>query len=347
MKRIDRIGFFNGLRSGSESGFSRREFIVAGTTLAFGLIPTTLTRAEEKRSTKGGFVPPNADKRRKAIGSLAGLSPQLKRAFDPDEHFEALPAPEPGEWLAEHPEKGQTFDQFVASRSSRPDARRSTIYLVPFGDFDAEWSPKMSDLEACASAFFQITVKSLPPCPLDNKQFTTRENSGKRQYLSTDFLRHLPTLLPADGFAILGITMQDLYPDPAWNYVFGQASLRDRAGIYSFARYDPLFRGKKRTADEKESLLLRSLGVLLHETGHMFGMAHCIYYRCLMNGANNLEESDKQPMHLCPICLRKLHHSVGFNIVTRYESLLQEYERLEIKEEAEWLEKRLKFLRNG
>jgi archaemetzincin len=35
--------------------------------------------------------------------------------------------------------------------------------------------------------------------------------------------------------------MEDLYPDPAWNFVFGQASLRERVEVFSFARYDPAF----------------------------------------------------------------------------------------------------------
>ena len=51
-------------------------------------------------------------------------------------------------------------------------------------------------------------------------------------------------------------------------------------------------------------------------------------------------------MHLCPVCLRKLHHSVGFNVIARYEGLNKEYVRLGINDESEWLEKRLKFLRD-
>lgn len=324
----------------------RREFIVAGALVVSAVILSDAGMAQSKRSSRTGFVPPNAEKRRKAIGSLAGLSPQLKRAFDPSDDFKPIPAPDPEDWLAEHKEAGQTFDQYAAARYSRPQAPRSTMYLIPFGEFDAQWSPKLTDLVDVANAFFQVPVKSLEPQPLGGKQFTTRMNSGKRQFLTTDFLRKLPSLLPDDGYAILGITMDDLYPDPAWEYVFGQASPHDRTGIYSFARYDPLFWKEKRTPESKSELLLRSLGVLLHETGHMFGLSHCIYYHCLMNGANSLSESDAQPMHLCPVCLRKLHHSVGFNIIKRYEALLQQYVRLGIKDEREWLEKRLKFLRD-
>ena len=44
--------------------------------------------------------------------------------------------------------------------------------------------------------------------------------------------------------SLKGVTLRDLYPSPEWNYVFGEASIKDRVGIYSFARYDPHFFGE-------------------------------------------------------------------------------------------------------
>lgn len=302
--------------------------------------------APQRPKTTTGFVPPTATQREAAMGSLRGLKASEARGFQPGTDFEPMPPPEAGEWLAEHDEPGQTFDQFVQSKPNRPDARRPRICFLPIGDFDREWSPRMADLEACAKAFFQCEVKSLAPMALEDVQITTRQREGqRRQYLTRDFLTVLKGELPANGFCVLGVTMEDLYPDPAWNYVFGQASLRDRVGIYSFARYDPLFWNEKRTPKARALLLTRSLGVLLHETCHMFGMSHCIYYRCLVNGSNSLEESDAQPLHLCPVCLRKLQSSVGFDVVDRDAALLKEYRRLEMKDETEWLERRLKFVR--
>ena len=35
--------------------------------------------------------------------------------------------------------------------------------------------------------------------------------------------------------------MTDLYPRDEWNYVFGLASIRERTGVFSFARYDNRF----------------------------------------------------------------------------------------------------------
>lgn len=36
---------------------------------------------------------------------------------------------------------------------------------------------------------------------------------------------------------------------------------------------------------------------------------HCIFFHCVMNGSNHLAETDSQPLHICPIDLRKLHYS--------------------------------------
>ena len=43
-----------------------------------------------------------------------------------------------------------------------------------------------------------------------------------------------------------------------------------------------------------------------HELCHVFGMTHCPYFECLMNGSNLVNEADQKPFLLCPICLRKL-----------------------------------------
>jgi archaemetzincin len=88
-------------------------------------------------------------------------------------------------------------------------------------------------------------------------------------------------------------------------------------------------------------ILRRSCKVLAHETCHMFGILHCIYFKCLMNGSNHLEESDRRPLHLCPVDLRKLHYSIGFDINQRYRNLLEFDKAVHFDDEAQWLSKRL------
>jgi archaemetzincin len=143
---------------------------------------------------------------------------------------------------------------------------------------------------------------------------------------------------------MLAVTMIDLYPEPSWNFVFGQASLADRVGVFSLARYDSRFYGKRRVDEPALSFLRRSCKILAHETGHMFGIRHCVFFNCLMNGSNSLGESDNQPIHLCPVDLRKMQQSVGFDMVERYRGIEQFYRRSGLIEEADWIRCRLNVL---
>jgi archaemetzincin len=260
-----------------------------------------------------------------------------------------VPVPGPKDWLAAHQEPGQTFQQFQRSHPNRPDNQRRVIYLQPLGAFSPQQSPSLEKLRDYAAAFFQMEVKTLEPLSLDVTRFTSRTNSitRKRQILTGDVLHWLEAKLPADALCLVAITMSDLYPEPSWNFVFGQASLTERVGVYSFARYDPAFYGEARGTDYQELLLRRSMKVLTHETGHIFGLAHCVYFDCVMNGSNHLQESDRRPLHLCPVCLRKLQSSAGFDVLKRYEELAQFDERAEFADEAGWLKKRVEKLRTS
>lgn len=288
------------------------------------------------------FDPPGTAERLRAIGSTKGLPEILRLAFDPGSDFRPIPAPKPGDWLAEHPEAGQTFDDFLRGKPTRLDGLRTRLYLQPLGEFHKDRSPSLETLRAYGKAYFDMDVEILRPLDIRGARVKTRINSstGKLQILTTDVLARLKSGLPNDAFCILAITMEDLYPHPTWNFVFGQASLRDRVGVFSFARYDPDFYGETRARNHKDVILTRSCRVLVHETAHMFGLAHCIYFSCVMNGSNHLQESDARPLDLCPVCLRKLHSTIGFDVVKRYERLLDFYQQTGFEAEARWVAKR-------
>ncbi len=290
-----------------------------------------------------GFTPPGAAERLKAIGSFDKLSDTDRRAFTPGEDFKPIPAPGPSDWLTVRKEFGQTYDRFVASRPNKPSTKRNVICMQPLGDFLEDRSPSLDLLEKFAAAYFGMKVKVLPSQPVEKSKLTTRINPGtkKLQILAGDVLELLKGKLPADAYCVQAVTMEDLYPQASWNFVFGMASLRERVGVFSFARYDPAFYGVQRKADYKEVLLRRSCKVLAHEAGHMFGIEHCVYFSCCMNGSNHLGESDSRDVHLCPMCLRKLQHVVGFDIVKRYKALLAVYKEMGFDRESAWVEKRL------
>jgi archaemetzincin len=269
---------------------------------------------------------------------------ELQAAFVADEDFKLIPSPRPGDWLAVHREPGQTFEEFVNARPPRPDTIRQIIYLQPLEQFVPDRSPSLQLLQEYLHAYFAMEVRTLPVLIQDKQRFTTRINrfTNRQQILTTDILRALKKTLPADAFCLLAVTMQDLYPAPSWNFVFGQASPEERVGVFSFARYDPAFYGSVRSEQDQTLLLKRSCKVLTHETGHIFGLWHCIFYACLMNGSNHLAESDARPLYLCPVCLRKLHYSIGFDVVQRYRNLQNFYQKVGFDEEAHWVENRLK-----
>lgn len=132
-------------------------------------------------------------------------------------------------------------------------------------------------------------------------------------------------------------------------------------GVFSFIRHVPdgsdrhysvpeLAECPVDSVEQGALLLYRSVKTLLHELGHMFGLTHCTWYNCLMRGSNGeMMEHQWNPLHLCPVCLRKLHWNVGFDIVDRDSQLLALYQQHEASsrlfaKECKFLRRRLRSL---
>ncbi len=277
---------------------------------------------------------------RRALGDARDVPAQLARALT-GQGFAPMPEPGPHDWLSVHPERGQTFAEYAASRPPVPRGSRRTLALVPIGETARSAPDEL--LRRYAEAFFHLPARLLPVVSVDATHARTRTNpwTGKRQLRAPDVLAFLRSRLPDDAFALAGYTHEDLYPEESWNFVFGQASLRHRVGVFSFARYDPTFFGEPRRADHDRTLRRRCMNVLAHETGHMFGLAHCVYFACVMNGSNHLEETDRRPSHACPVCMRKLHYAIGFDVRERYVALERIYGEATFEEERRWTRDRL------
>ena len=232
--------------------------------------------------------------------------------------------PEPGDWLSQHFEPGQTFDVYLSSNPNRPTATRTTLYLQPIGDFTAAQEPLIDATAELMGLYFGLPVKTLPrigdeaiPAPARRQH----PRWGMKQFYTPYILDELlKPGRPKDAVAVLGLTATDLFPDPKWNFVFGQASLTDRVGVWSLARYGDVEK-------ERALVLRRTLLVAIHETGHMFGIAHCTAFECGMNGSNSLEESDRGPLPFCSECELKLWWNCRLDPVSRYEALIAFGER--------------------
>ena len=229
---------------------------------------------------------------------------------------------EEGDWLATQKESGETFEEYIGSNPTLPTEERKTIYIQPIGAFTA---PQRNAIRLTAEymrAFYNIPVKlnsdrSLGNVPSEKQRRIEYKNNVqiRTSYFLDDVL---PKLLPDDAAALIAFTNSDLFPEDTWAYVFGQATLNKRVGVWSLYRLSDFVLEKDNPADR---LLTRTLKIAMHETGHMFSMKHCTKYECLMSGTNHLGETDRRPMDNCPECMAKLAWAMKYDPFERYNNL--------------------------
>lgn len=256
-------------------------------------------------------------------------------SFGAGEGFEPMPKPKPGEWLHEFKEEVQSPKDHERDCANRARGDRKKVYVLPLGRIEKHRKALIADLKDYLGAFFGLESAILPAAepPL------SCWNDKRGQYDGDRILAWLKARVPADAVACGAFVEEDLFSDDL-NFVFGLASLEDRVGVYSIARLEEEYKGMPDGA----TLLKRTLGLATHELGHIFGIDHCVKYRCNMNGSNSLEESDGQPLHFCPDDLEKLRWACGVDLAKRYEALEKLYAKHEMRREAAFCAARRKDL---
>ena len=226
---------------------------------------------------------------------------------------------QPGDWLERFPEGGQTFGQYVQSRGRKPlRDEYQTVYIQPLGEFDETQQRLVEQTAEFMGHFFGMPVQLLEARPLgDIPETARRMRDDEEQVFSTWIMNDiLKPQRPDDAAAVIGLVTCDLWPGDL-NWVFGQASLRDRVGVWSLHR-----NGDPRASDAAYRLCLRrTLKTAVHETGHMLGILHCSAYECCMNGSRSREESDRQPLEFCPECQPKIWWTCGADPAKRTQAL--------------------------
>ncbi|HOX06691.1 MAG TPA: archaemetzincin [Planctomycetota bacterium] len=252
-----------------------------------------------------------------------------------------LGKPGPSDWLANHPEAGQNFKEYLDSGPVRPTVSRGTIYIQPLGDFSATQRKMVTITSEAMAVWFNVPTKFREDLKADVVPEAARRKNpytGWEQFLTGHILdRVLKPNLPRDAAASICFTATDLWPGKGWNFVFGQASLEERVGVWSLYRFgDP-----DKSEESYRLALLRTLKLATHESGHMFSLPHCTAYECNMNGCNTQDESDRHPLALCPECMAKTCWATRAEPAERYRKLIELCRREGLKPEAAAYEKLL------
>lgn len=248
--------------------------------------------------------------------------------------YAAVPKPGPYDWLAQHKERGQTFKQYLAAYPVRPDNKRKVLYIQPMGDFTKAQNEIVKLSAEYMGIVFGLEAKIQESIPLSKIPADARRKHpswGMDQILSTYVLDEvLAPEMPEDAVVRIAFTATDLWPGEGWNFVFGQASLRERVGVWSIYRNgDP-----DKSKEEFALCLRRTIKTATHETGHMFTMLHCIAYSCNMCGSNNLPEADRQPLAFCPECFAKLCYACRLDPAALLTKQIEFFDKHNLKEDA-------------
>jgi archaemetzincin len=101
------------------------------------------------------------------------------------------------------------------------------------------------------------------------------------------------------------------------------------AAVLSTRSYPPQ---RFKRLDWEETWLARACVVAVHELGHCFGLDHCVYYACVMQGTASVAEDTQQPPYLCPICQSKVAYTAAIEPVPtrgRRRRTIEEVGRME------------------
>lgn len=286
--------------------------------------------------TTAGCDRPLEERGRPVQGPAVERLRPVMRAVDPLFIKKGKPAPD--RWMAAFNESGQTFDQYLASRPRHATARRNKLYIQPLGPFSLEQRRVVALTADYMGRFFGLPVEIQPPLPMTNLPARARRvHPVLGPQIRTSYLmgKFLVEGLPDDAAARIGFVTSDLFPGEEMNFVFGQASLRERVGVWSLHHL-----GEPAKGDQDFQLtLLRTIKIATHETGHMFSIKHCRKYECVMNGVISLEELDMTSVEACPECMAKLCWATNAHPRDRYEKLAAFWRQQRLAPVAEFFEK--------
>ena len=95
---------------------------------------------------------------------------------------------EPGDWLADHSEDGQTFEQYKGGKRNLVDYKKRKLYIMPLQKMDSDFLAKCQQF--CAAFYYGLPVELILKADLRKLKVASRvnEHTSKIQYNASDIL---------------------------------------------------------------------------------------------------------------------------------------------------------------
>ncbi|WP_440060032.1 archaemetzincin family Zn-dependent metalloprotease [Thermogladius sp. 4427co] len=137
---------------------------------------------------------------------------------------------------------------------------------------------------------------------------------ARLQYLASclvnELYEYFTRLRVAGSKYVIGIGEVDGY-EPGLNFVFGLAVPARKTGVVFTKRLREEYYGKKPSYDLYVERVIKEV---VHELGHLLGLDHCDYKKCVMSFSNSILDVDYKERFFCEKCslkLRELHAHRG------------------------------------
>jgi archaemetzincin len=176
---------------------------------------------------------------------------------------------------------------------SRAQLSGRILYLQPIGRLQ---SGDLETARGALAAMYGLEVRTLPPIGMPQDAWY----AARKRYRAEILLKHLASLLPPEGCAILGVTAADISTtsDEAEDWgVLGLASLDNATCVVSS------YRCRNCAPDLGR---YRMAKVAVHETGHALGLEHCPDPSCLLADAKGSIHTIDGEYDVCPRCREDL-----------------------------------------
>jgi archaemetzincin len=177
-------------------------------------------------------------------------------------------------------------DVSTPPESYSPPAERK-IYVVPLGDV-----PEGDVAFACRVLEASLGREAVVAKPLSLQE--AYYYPGRGQYGAAGLLGYLEANAPPEAYRVVGVTAQDIFTGDL-NFLFGMARCPGGAAVTSTHRMGFY-------CDSSQRRLVRFAKLIVHESGHTFGLMHCRQPRCAMKYAIGFKTLDRTRIALCERC---------------------------------------------